>query len=71
MEEEYDFSQGVRGKIYHPDAEYLVPIYLESDVAKYLHEIAKTKNISVETLVNMWLRQDIGMLQERIHAPNA
>ncbi len=27
MKAEYDFSKGERGKFYHPDAEYHLPIY--------------------------------------------
>lgn len=48
MKKEYDFSQGTRGKFYHPDSELNVPIYLEPDVVKFLHQIAKTKNITIE-----------------------
>lgn len=65
MKKEYDFSQGTRGKFYHPDSELKIPIYLEPDVMEFLHQVAKTKNITIEALVNAWLRQDIDILQER------
>ena len=29
MEDEYDFSQGERGKFYNPDGRFVIPIYLD------------------------------------------
>jgi len=65
MRKEYDFSKGERGKFYRPDVELNLPIYLEPDVAKFVREVAKAKNIAVESLVNDWLRQDIALIGER------
>ena len=31
LKSEYDFSHGERGKFYHPDAEFSLPVYLEPD----------------------------------------
>jgi hypothetical protein len=42
-----------------------LPIYLESDVAKFVRELAKAKNEEVESVVNDWLRQDIALVGER------
>ena len=45
MRKEYDFSKGTRGKFYHPDAEFYIPIYLEREVLEKLEKIAlKKKN---------------------------
>lgn len=63
MKDEYDFSQGVRGKFYHPDADFLVPIYLEPDVIGYLSERAEAKGIEVEQLINDMLRRDIALVE--------
>ena len=30
MKAEYDFSEGQRGKFYHPDARFSFPVYLEA-----------------------------------------
>ncbi len=65
MTKEYDFSKGERGKFYRPNVELNVPIYLEPDVAQFVRELAKAKNMAVETLVNDWLRQDIALIGER------
>lgn len=43
MKEEYDFSKGERGKFYHPDAEFDIPVYLEPDIAEYIKAIASKK----------------------------
>jgi len=59
MKKEYDFSKGERGKFYRPDAELNIPVYLESDIAKVVRERARKRTVSVETVVNDWLRKDI------------
>jgi hypothetical protein len=65
MTKEYDFSKGERGKFYRPGVELNLPIYLEPDIAKFVRELAKAKNMAVEALVNDWLRQDIALIGER------
>jgi hypothetical protein len=73
MRKQYDFSQGVRGKFYHPGVELSLPVYLEPDVAKFVVELAEAKNTAVEAIVNTWLRQDIALIEERTtpHASSA
>lgn len=34
MKDEYDFSQGKRGRFYHPDASINTPVYLDQDVER-------------------------------------
>ena len=63
MEKEYDFSGGERGKFYHPDAKLNFPVYLEPEVADFIHSLAGEKKIKVETIVNDWLRRDIELVQ--------
>ncbi len=63
MKKEYDFSKGVRGKFYHPDAQLNLPIYLDSDVAEFIQKYAREKNIETEKIVNEWLRKDIAMIR--------
>ena len=63
MKDEYDFSRGERGKFYTPDAEFVIPIYLEEDVIGYLSERAEAKGVEVEQLVNDLLRRDIALIE--------
>ena len=63
MKAQYDFSHGERGKFYHPDAEFHLPIYLEPDIAEFLQAIAMKKQIAVDELVNSWLRKDIELVR--------
>lgn len=63
MKKEYDFSKGERGKFYHPDTELNIPVYLEPEIAEYLRKVAGEKDIDIETLVNDWLKRDIGLIQ--------
>ena len=65
MRKEYDFSKGERGKFYRPGVELNLPIYLEPDVAKFVRELAKAKNMAIESIVNDWLRQDIALIDDR------
>jgi hypothetical protein len=63
MKSEYDFSHGVRGKFYHPDAELDLPVYLEPDVDDFLSKLAEEQGIDIQQLVNEWLRANIQLLQ--------
>ena len=65
MSKEYDFSKGERGKFYRSGVELSLPIYLEPDVASFVRELAKSKNLEIEAIVNDWLRQDIALIGER------
>ena len=63
MKKEYDFSKGERGKFYRPDAELNFPIYLEPEIADFIRNLAGEKDTDIETIVNDWLRRDIGLIQ--------
>ncbi|MCK5527246.1 MAG: hypothetical protein KAJ05_08860 [Candidatus Latescibacteria bacterium] len=63
MKAEYDFSKGERGKFYHPDIELNLPVYLEPEIADFMRSLAGKKNTDVETIVNDWLRRNIGFIQ--------
>lgn len=65
MKDEYDFSNGERGKFYRPDAEFVVPIYLDPDVASFVQGVARRRNVEIASVVNEWLRQDIALLEDR------
>ena len=59
MKEEYDFSNAERGKFYRPDAVFHAPVYLEPDVDEYLTQLAESRQIDMQDLVNEWLRAAI------------
>lgn len=63
MKKEYDFSKGVCGKFYHPDARLNLPIYLEKEVEEFIRKYAKEKNVDTETIVNEWLRNNIAVVR--------
>ncbi len=63
MKNEYDFSAGERGKFYHPDAEFELPVYLEPDVQTYLTERAEAKGVELDEMVNEMLRKDIALVE--------
>jgi len=58
MKEQYDFSKGVRGKFYHPDAEFNTPIYLEPEIADFIRNLALSKNTDMTKIVNLLLKKD-------------
>jgi hypothetical protein len=63
MQDEYDFSQGQRGKFYRKDAEHVRPVHLEPDVLKYLQERAEARGTSLSQLVNQLLKKDIELIE--------
>ncbi|NES19667.1 MAG: hypothetical protein F6K41_12230 [Symploca sp. SIO3E6] len=63
MKAEYDFSNGERGKFYHPDAAFSFPIYLEPDVNDFMNQLANENGVEVQILVNEWLRANIQLIE--------
>jgi len=63
MKAEYDFSNGERGKFYHPDAVFSFPIYLEPDVNDFMNQLAHENGVEVQMLVNEWLRANIKLIE--------
>lgn len=63
MKNEYDFSQGERGKFYRADARLNLPIYLEEEVLGYLSERARAKGVEVGRLVNDILKREIDLIE--------
>jgi hypothetical protein len=63
MKTEYDFSKGVRGKFYRPNARLRVPVYLDSKVQEFVGRIAETKGTDVSAVVNRLLRSDMELVE--------
>lgn len=58
MKKEYDFSKGTRGKFYHKNANFNLPIYLDDDNRKFIEKIAQKKKIDLSMAVNELIRGD-------------
>lgn len=56
MKKEYDFSGAERGKFFRRNLRISLPIYLEADVADFVHKIARKKHVDAQTAVNRILR---------------
>jgi hypothetical protein len=63
MKDRYDFSKGVRGKFYRPDAVFRLPVYLDEKVESYLTAKADAKGIDLSDLVNDMLRREIEIIE--------
>ncbi len=63
MKQEYDFSNGERGRFFRKNAKLNLPIYLDDEVQSYLQEKASSKGVEISQLVNEMLRQDIKLIE--------
>lgn len=63
MKDHYDFSKGVRGKIYQEDATFRRPVYLDEKVQDYLAAKADAKGVELTDLVNDMLKKDIELIE--------
>jgi len=63
MKEQYNFSKGVRGKFYQPDAAFRLPVYLDEKVQAYLAAKADAKGMDLSDLVNDLLKKDIELIE--------
>ena len=63
MKDHYDFSKGVRGKFYQPDAVFHLPVYLDEQVERYLAAKADAKGMELSDLVNDLLKRDIEIIE--------
>jgi len=63
MPAEIDFSKGMRGKFFRPDARLSLPVYLDAEVQDYLAARAKARGVDVGQLVNELLKKDIELIE--------
>jgi len=63
MKEEYDFSNGERGKFYKPNARFHIPVYLDDIVMEALSEIAERKGRRVDDLLNEILKKELAIVE--------
>jgi hypothetical protein len=62
MREEYDFTDGARGKFSRAHAQLVPPIRLDPEVLTYLTQLAKEKDTTLNILVNQLLKKDIELI---------
>jgi len=58
MEDEYDFSDGVRGRFYEPK-KIPVSLRLDNDIVLYFKKLASEKKVPYQTLINAFLRKEL------------
>jgi len=63
MQDEYDFSKGVRGKFYREDAQFNLPIYLDSELQNFISKIAKEQKSTMSQIVNNLLFKDKELIE--------
>ena len=63
MKKEYDFSKGVRGKFYRPNAKFNMPVYLDDKVQVFVARIAENKRTDVSAVVNRLLRSEMELVE--------
>lgn len=63
MRDEYDFSNGQRGKFHRKGAELHLPVYLDADVQTALGALANAKGVDISALANDLLKKDIELIQ--------
>ena len=63
MKEEYDFSNGARGKFYHKNATFNLPIYLEPEVENFVTQLAKEQKKNISEIVNALLFKDKELME--------
>jgi hypothetical protein len=63
MPNEVDFSKGVRGKFYRPDAKLNLPIYLDERVQLFLAALAAKKGVQISDIANDLLKKDIALFE--------
>jgi len=63
MKEEYDFSNGERGKFYNKDATFNLPIYLEPEIESFIAKLAKEQKKNISEIVNALLFKDKELME--------
>jgi len=61
MEDEYDFTDGVRGRFYEPK-KIPVSLRLDNDIILFFKKLASEKKVPYQTLINASLRKELQSL---------
>jgi len=63
MKDEYNFSKGERGKFYNENANFHLPIYLDTKLEDFISKIASEKNTTITQVVNNLLFKDKELIE--------
>jgi len=69
LEDNYDFTNGVRGKFYKPE-KISISMKLDNDILIFLKKQANEKKIAYQTLINSLLRdymKVIGLSKQKVN----
>ncbi|MFA7084491.1 MAG: BrnA antitoxin family protein [Arcobacteraceae bacterium] len=58
MKDEYDFTNGVRGRFYEPK-KIPVSLRLDNDIILFFKKLASEKKVPYQTLINAFLRKEL------------
>ena len=58
MQDEYDFSDAVRGRFYEPK-KIPVSLRLDNDIVLFFKKLASEKKVPYQTLINALLRKEL------------
>jgi len=58
MKDEYDFTDGVRGRFYEPK-KIPVSLRLDNDIVLFFKKLASEKKVPYQTLINALLRKEL------------
>lgn len=58
MKDEYEFSDGVRGRFYKPK-KIPVSLRLDNDIVLFFKKLASEKKVPYQTLINALLRKEL------------
>jgi hypothetical protein len=61
MKEEYDFSNGERGKFYREEVSLKMPIYLNAENLTFIQSVAEKNNSDLSTVVNDLIKKSHDM----------
>jgi hypothetical protein len=63
MKEEYDFSNGERGKFYNKNATFYLPVYLDSEIENFIAKLAIKQKKNMSKIVNILLFRDKELIE--------
>jgi len=63
MKEEYDFSNGERGKFYDKNATFNLPVYLDPEIESFIAKLAKEQKKNMSEIVNALLFRDKELIE--------
>lgn len=63
MQDEYDFSDAVRGKFYNEGAIHLPPVHIDTDLLVYFEKRAQARGTTLNELLNQILKKDMELIE--------